>query len=252
MSSRKRRERENSPVEQEEKPPPLEKKRRHRSDSIPYEVEQWNEAGERLIRLLSKSVEAPAIKIDTPSKKRFALEAMCAELCRRSTEENELDEKYESVKRKYEKSKSKLRRLGDECDLLTTKIEENRLMLDDHMKELRKQEQTEIDERMNQLEELLSAPWEDQEHLLEVGSRQGVISLSARVRSVSKTVPERPPPKHVEINIKSREKEQTITSRRGKAKGKVSTKSPPPRSTITATTTRTATTARTSSLRKRT
>jgi predicted nuclease with TOPRIM domain len=131
------------------------------------------------------------------------LEALCAQLCRRHSELSGSTSKYELVKQKYERAKARLKQLGERCDHLTQEIERNRKMLDDHMKSIHRRDRTEISDKLDHLQELLSSQMEQQHSLLEKKTRPKELSAIKRASSVTRVVPEKPPPNVVDDDVKT-------------------------------------------------
>jgi chromosome segregation ATPase len=127
--------------------------------------------------------------MDTAAKKRFVLETMCAQLCRRDAEIRKLNDKYGVVKEKYRRSKTRLRQLGNQCDALTGEIERNREMLDQHMRAIREEEQAEIDDKLHHLEQLLRTQMDDQGQMLGEGQKPHVRVVTTRSSSVARERP---------------------------------------------------------------
>jgi hypothetical protein len=118
-----------------------------------------------MIAMMAKSVGMPDIPLDSPANKRVAMEEMCDLLCRHDQDAQAVIAKYDSLKRKYENSKAKLRRFKTECGRLNLEIKRNRQMLADHMNEIHTREQTMIDEKLARLEGMVSFQIDEQQKL---------------------------------------------------------------------------------------
>jgi hypothetical protein len=173
------------------------KSHRPRPTTVPYEIQEWNAFADRLIDLLSNHVDAPAVSVDTPTKKRIVLESMCTQLCRRDQENAARAAKHDRLQHKYEQSQLKLKHLGQKCTTLTEDIERSRAELEENLKSVRTREQAAIDEKLSHLEELLSQQMEEQQRILEHQQAAPTAGhtkpTSKRSHSVSRPPPERPP-----------------------------------------------------------
>jgi chromosome segregation ATPase len=171
----------------------------HFSES--HEIQQWNETADRLIPLISKHLNLDPPKLDTADKKRLALGALCTQLCRQQAEAGVSPPKYDRLKAKYENAKQQLNQLSEHSERLAEEIERNRQILDDYMNSIHRREHTEISEKLDHLQELVTSQVQP-DPVFPARKSKSAIKKS---RSVTKVVPQNSTASFVEFDVKTTE-----------------------------------------------
>jgi serine phosphatase RsbU (regulator of sigma subunit) len=133
-----------------------------------------------MFAMMARSVRVSKVPAKTPASRRVLMEEMCAILCRHDQDAQAILKKYDILNAKYRKGKQKLREFRFHSAELTHEIERNRQKLADHMHAIRHQEQTEIDDRLARLEEMVGSQIEGHKRLISEQSCASASFPSAR------------------------------------------------------------------------
>jgi Skp family chaperone for outer membrane proteins len=153
-------------------------------NQLPFELQRWNEACDRIMAMMERVVGFPQITVDTPATRRLAMEEMCVILCRHEQESRAISRKYEDLQSKYEQSNSTLADMQTRCSELNEELLRDRQMLTEHRNAAQRQGKTMIAEKLAHLEEMLQSQIIEHERLVSKRDRSHLTRHSVRPRQI--------------------------------------------------------------------
>ncbi|OHT08188.1 hypothetical protein TRFO_23322 [Tritrichomonas foetus] len=161
-------------------------------ENAEIEIQQWNIMWNHLISMISNivPVNPKATFVKTGNERRAILVDLISKLCENGGINPKLNEDYNKLQKKYSKSKKLLQKLRAQGEYLMDEVRINKELLNKHLNDFSTAEDSQLSEKIRQLEELLRRQVERQTELLSIDLQEQAKQLS---RQNNQKVPKNKP-----------------------------------------------------------